>query len=187
MKKDILIVIILLLTLSVSCNHNSGKSMKENPKSDWEELLEAQLPLLGHRNWIVVTDMAYPLQSAPGIETIYADEDFDKVLAKVKASIDALPHVFAHVYHDREMNFLTDSIAPGIEKVKENIRRLYGEEAKSMVHEDIITRLDRASKLYKILIVKTPLTIPYTSVFLELDCKYWSAERQQQLDDLMHK
>ena len=105
----------------------------------------------------------------------------------MKASIDALPHVFAHVYHDREMNFLTDSIAPGIEKVKENIRRLYGEEAKSMVHEDIITRLDRASKLYKILIVKTPLTIPYTSVFLELDCKYWSAERQQQLDDLMHK
>ncbi|MFC2767059.1 MAG: hypothetical protein ACFN27_06920, partial [Prevotella sp.] len=90
MKKDILIVIILLLTLSVSCNHNSGKSMKENPKSDWEELLEAQLPLLGHRNWIVVTDMAYPLQSAPGIETIYADEDFDKVLKKVKASIDAL-------------------------------------------------------------------------------------------------
>ena len=73
MKKDILIIITLLLALIVACNPNSGKSMKENPKSDWEERLEAELPLLGHRNWIVVTDMAYPLQSAPGIETIYAD------------------------------------------------------------------------------------------------------------------
>lgn len=187
MKKDIFISIIVLLTLTVSCNPNHQTTMKENPQSRWEEQLEAEMPLLGHRNWIVITDMAYPLQSAPGIETLYADEDFETVLTKVKASIDSVPHVFAHVYHDQEMDFLTDSIAPGIGKVREIVSQLYGKEAKSMVHEDIITKLDKASKLYKILIIKTPLTMPYTSVFLELDCKYWSAERQQQLDELMRK
>ncbi len=187
MKKNILTSIILLLTLTVSCNHNHQTTMKENPQSPWEEQLKAEMPLLGHRNWIVVTDMAYPLQSAPGIETLYADEELETVLTKVKTAIDSVPHVFAHVYHDQEMDFLTDSIAPGIGKVRETVSRLYGKEAKSMVHEDIITKLDKASKLYKILIIKTPLAIPYTSVFLELDCKYWSAERQQQLDELMRK
>lgn len=30
--------------------------------SDWQSKLQEKLPLLGHRNWIVITDMAYPLQ-----------------------------------------------------------------------------------------------------------------------------
>ena len=42
---------------------------------NWKETLRKELPLLGHRNWIVVADSAYPLQTAPGIETIRADAD----------------------------------------------------------------------------------------------------------------
>ena len=32
----------------------------------WQEKLEEQLPLLGHRNWILIVDSAYPLQNASG-------------------------------------------------------------------------------------------------------------------------
>jgi len=39
-------------------------------QSKWESQLHRQLPLYGHRNWIVVADSAYPAQSRPGIETI---------------------------------------------------------------------------------------------------------------------
>ena len=151
----------------------------------WEEQLKTQLPFLGHRNWIVITDMAYPLQSASGIQTIYAKDDFASVLTKVKGEIDSMPHVFAHVYHDKEMDVLTDSLAPGINEVKKTITTLYGDEAQGMAHEDIIRKLDKASALYKVLVIKTPLTIPYTSVFLELDCKYWDAKRQMELNELM--
>src|SRR5665213_988847 len=35
----------------------------------WTMVLDERLPLYGHRNWIVIADSAYPLQSAPGIET----------------------------------------------------------------------------------------------------------------------
>jgi hypothetical protein len=35
------------------------------------------------------------------------------------------------------------------------------------------------------LIVKTDMTIPYTSVFFELDCGYWNAEAEQRLRQAM--
>jgi hypothetical protein len=31
------------------------------------------------------------------------------------------------------------------------------------------------------LIIKTELTIPYTSVFFELECGYWNAEAEERL------
>ncbi len=39
--------------------------------------------------------------------------------------------------------------------------------------------LDEASNLFNIVIIKTDFTIPYTSVFFQLDCKYWNAEAEQ--------
>jgi hypothetical protein len=41
--------------------------------------------------------------------------------------------------------------------------------------------LDRAAGLFRVLIVKTNMTIPYTSVFLELDCAYWNADAEKRL------
>jgi hypothetical protein len=32
-----------------------------------------------------------------------------------------------------------------------------------------------------VVLIKTPLTIPYTSVFVELDCGYWSPESEAAL------
>lgn len=40
------------------------------PAPTWREKVAEAMPLLGHRNMILVVDSAYPLQSAPGIETI---------------------------------------------------------------------------------------------------------------------
>jgi len=49
----------------------------------WKAKLQNELPLLGHRNWIVVVDSAYPLQTAPGIETICADQNQLEVVKDV--------------------------------------------------------------------------------------------------------
>ncbi len=46
---------------------------------NWQEKLQIRLPLIGHRNWIVVTEAAYPLQTAPGISAYregFADVSF---------------------------------------------------------------------------------------------------------------
>ena len=60
--------------------------MSKNLHADnetWEAVLTRRLPLLGHRNWIVVADAAYPAQSNPGIETIATGADHLQVLARV--------------------------------------------------------------------------------------------------------
>lgn len=149
----------------------------------WSEDFEQKLPYLGHRNWIVITDMAYPLQSGEGITTIYADQPYLEVLKKVKKKIDDAPHVFAHVWRDREVEFITEDMVPGIDKLKEGISKVCGKEAQSVDHEKLIKRLDEAGKLYQVLIIKTPLTVPYTTTFFELDCAYWDADRQNKLND----
>ena len=74
--------------------------------------MEELLPLMGHRNWIVVTDMAYPLQTNPGITTLFASDDYAKVVGTVSDMIIRAPHVFAHVYQDQEQQALSEELVP---------------------------------------------------------------------------
>lgn len=160
---------------------------QQTQNSDWSNQFHTLLPYLGHRNWIVITDMAYPLQSGNGITTLYADEDYLSVLKTVKSEIDNASHVFAHVYHDQELEFITDEMVSGIDGFRQSMSNICGTEAQSMPHEQLLAKMDEAGKLYNILIIKTPLTIPYTSTFFELDCAYWNACKQQALDVAMGK
>ena len=47
--------------------------------------------------------------------------------------------------------------------------------------DEIIAELDRAGQKFHILLLKTNLTIPYTSVFLQLECGYWNADSEKRL------
>ena len=149
---------------------------------DWERKLNALLPLYGHRNWIVVADSAYPAQSKPGIETIAAGEDQVPVVRRVLDKITAAKHVRANVYTDRELGFVAENDAPGIEDYRRQLDAvLYGARVLEIPHEQIIEKLDKSAEVFCILIIKTNMTIPYTSVFFELDCGYWSAEAEDRL------
>ena len=173
----------LSVTLLVrSIKERNNIEMKTAESTSWQAELEQLLPLLGHRNWVVITDMAYPLQSGQGIKTIFADEPYPEVVAKVKGMIDGADHVFAHLYRDKELEFITEEMVPGIEAFKSQMNGICGSDAKSVMHEDLIAKLDEAGKLFNVVIIKTPLTIPYTTTFFELDCNYWDAERAAKLD-----
>jgi len=148
----------------------------------WERQLNALLPLYGHRNWIVVADSAYPAQSRPGIETIVAGGDQIHVVRKVADAITAARHIRANIYLDAELAYVSDSDAPGVTDYSQQLERaLYGAHVQRLAHEQIIQKLDQSAQLFKILILKTEMTIPYTSVFFELDCGYWDAEAEQRL------
>jgi L-fucose mutarotase/ribose pyranase (RbsD/FucU family) len=149
---------------------------------NWEQQLDTLLPLYGHRNWIVVADSAYPAQSKPGIETMVADGDQISVVKRVLDAIAAARHVRAKVYTDHELGFVVEDDAPGIEDYRRQLNGLlYGSRAQQLPHEQIIAKLDKSAEVFRILIIKTDMTIPYTSVFFELDCGYWSAEAEERL------
>ena len=84
----------------------------------WTDTLDAYLPALGHRNWIVVADSAFPLQISPGIETIVTGEDHFTVLEKVLKAVDGAKHVRPKIWLDKELAFVTEDLAPGVDDAK---------------------------------------------------------------------
>lgn len=153
---------------------------------DWENRLLETLPGLGHRNWIVVADSAFPLQTSPGIETLISREDHFAVLEKVLAALDGSRHVKPHIWLDKELGFVPEAMAPGADAVRARLASLLaGREAKPVLHADLIARLDEAGRVFKILMIKTTLAVPYTSVFFELDCGYWPPESEGVLRERM--
>jgi len=154
----------------------------DGAEKSWEERVRTRLPLLGHRNWIVIADAAYPEQSAAGITTLLADADPLYAIKTVLTELAATPHVKPNVYVDKELESVAEEDAPGIGAYRRELEGLLrGLNVQRAPHEEIIARLDRAAQTFHVLIVKTGLTIPYTSVFLELDCAYWNAEAEARL------
>lgn len=150
------------------------------------EDLKRVLPLLGHRNWILVVDKAYPYQSSPGIDYLDTEEALVPVLEKVLQMLKAAPHVRPTVYLDKELQYMDDSLAPGADALKEKMYKLVeGFNVQQILHDQVFARLDAASKLFNVVVVKTESLIPYTSVFIELDCGYWPAENEKLLRERM--
>jgi hypothetical protein len=155
---------------------NRGKS------EAWESHFKSLLPVFGHRNWIVAADSAYPAQSKPGIETILTGSDHEKVLRTVIRGIDASSHIRANVYIDAELKLVPEADAPGVSSLRNALaRQLAGRSTHELTHDRIISRLDQAAQTFRILILKSTLAIPYTSVFFELDCQYWSEDAEKRM------
>jgi hypothetical protein len=153
---------------------------------EWKSKLNTLLPLYGHRNWVVVADSAYPAQARNAIETIVADAEQIDVVRAVHDAICASRHTRAAIYVDAELAFADEIDAPGISDYRKQLDQvLYGAYLTSIPHEQIIRKLDQSAQTFRILIIKTEMTIPYTSVFFELDCGYWNAEAEQRLRQAM--
>lgn len=158
---------------------NSSNSL---PNSDWELALDRILPNFGHRNWIVIADSAYPAHSSPGIETIATGADQLEVLRKVLASLSSQKHIRPIIYTDQELAHVPEKVAPGVDVYRRELEQLLAShDLQVLPHEQIIASLDEAASLFRILILKTTLCIPYTSVFLSLNCGYWTAEAEARL------
>jgi hypothetical protein len=155
---------------------------------DWREKLKTELPVLGHRNWIVVADAAYPAQSRPGIETLYVGGDQIEILREVLKAVQATKHLRVNVFGDAELSSVPEDDAPGIGAYRKKLDAvLQDRPVRTLPHEDVIAKLDDAAKTFRVLILKTDLTLPYTSVFLELDCGYWNADAEKRLREAIRR
>lgn len=157
-------------------------SAQAAPQPNWRAKVAATMPLLGHRNWILIVDSAYPLQAAPGIETIETGASQLEVVRDVLGIVDHSIHVRPVIQMDAELPFVPEDDAPGVSKYRSEIGGLLrAYPIDSVLHDRLIANVEEASKHFNILILKTNLTVPYTSVFIRLDCKYWSAAAELRL------
>lgn len=154
--------------------------------TSWEQNLHQQLSVMGHRNFVVIADSAYPHQSNPGIQTICTGDNHPEVIRKVLAAIDATAHVKPVVYVDTELQHVAESDACGVTAYRDNLRQLLNNKRTQQIpHERIIEKLDQAAGLFTVLILKTNMVLPYTSVFIELDCGYWNDTAERSLREAM--
>ena len=153
-----------------------------DPQFPWKSRVAAAMPLLGHRNWILIVDSAYTLQSSPGVETIETNAGMFDVVDYVLKTVNSSVHVRPDIYMDGELPFVPDQDAPGASAYRAQIAKvLHGYTVESVLHDKIIANIGETGSQFHVLVLKTNLAIPYTSVFIRLDCKYWSADAEKRM------
>jgi len=194
-KSHKLVLAVFLVCLGLSLTACEGEKneqgyaeeAKETAKAPtWEDQLLKELPALGHRNWLVVADSAFPAQISPGMEVVVSNEDHFAVLEKVLRALGQSKHIRPIVYLDKELDFVPEDLAPGIDACRKRLKDMlsrYG--TKPVLHEELIARMDQLAKTFRILMIKTNLTLPYTTVFMELDCGYWGPESEARMRQKM--
>jgi hypothetical protein len=175
MRKTLLVLGLLLMAWT-------AVAAQEAKPVDWRVKVAEAMPLLGHRNWILIVDSAYPLQSGTGIETIETNASQLEVVRHVLGDIDRSIHVRPDISMDAELPFVPENDAPGVSKYRAEVKDLLHEYSiESLPHDQVIANIEEAAKHFNILVLKTNMAIPYTSIFIRLDCKYWSADAEKRL------
>lgn len=153
----------------------------------WRARLAEELPLLGHRNWILVVDSAYPLQTSPGVETIETNASQLDVVRAVLDAIARTPHVRPDLSMDAELANTPEADAPGVSAYRRQIADLLRDYTiVHRPHDALIDTVAQTGQQFHVLVLKTTATIPYSSVFIRLDCRYWAADAEQRLRDAMN-
>ena len=156
-------------------------------QSSWEALVGNRLQLYGHRNWIVIADSAYPAQARQGIETIFSNDEPVDVVRRILAKIRSSSHVKPSIVIDRELEFISEEDAPGVSAYRQELAGILGSiDTEALPHEQIIAKLDEAAHLFRVLVIKTGMRIPYSTVFLRFECAYWDAEAEGRLRERMN-
>jgi L-fucose mutarotase/ribose pyranase (RbsD/FucU family) len=149
--------------------------------------LKELLPTLGHRNWVLIADAAYPLQVAPGIEVVSVDMNHEQAVEQAVRLLSSAPHVSPKAAIDLELV----KLAEGNDWAKQILGlmrgALNGTPTRTVLHENLISEVSEAAKEFKVLVLKTNCARPYTTLFLTLECGYWMSADEQKLRDSMER
>jgi hypothetical protein len=180
----IILAIVFANILSSCISGNQPALVAE--EETWQEILENDLHLLGHRNWILVVDKAFPEQSSQGMKYLYVEQDLLPTLEYVLGQVETSTHVLPIIYQDKELSYITEEQVPGIDAFRSKADKiLEGRTVNTLLHDEVFDLLDQSSSLFRVLVIKTNCSIPYTSVFMQLDCSYWGPENEKMLRERM--
>lgn len=183
-KVPTLTLTLIMAIVFSACNNFKTKSVSTMSlsKPTWKNELKSKLPYLGDRNWILIVDKAFPEQTAKGIKMIYTHEKLLPVLRYTLNLIDSSDHVGAVISTDKELQYLTKEEVPGIQQYRDSLKKIFGNKnIHSILHEQVFKEMDTASKVFQVVVLKTDETIPYSSVYLHLNCAYWNDSLEAQL------
>jgi hypothetical protein len=169
-KNTLLIMLSSIIIITAGCAAS---------RQNWQSDLDSAVKIMGHRNWIIIADSAYPQQTSPGLQTIATGRDHFDVLKTVLKAVDQARHVRAVVYLDSEIDHVPESEAHGITEYRMHLNNiLRGRKIIKKPHGEHIETLNNTAQDFSVMVLKTDLTLPYTTVFIELDCGYWDPQAE---------
>ncbi len=179
-------IFICMLTTCVS--KNKKELPVTAPSTTVVENLQSKLSVMGARNWIVISEAAFPIQNIKGLEVFPVEGDIPEVLALVEEAIEETHHVKPRIYVTSEINHVDYDHAPDVKRYRLDLKAaLQSRQVVTLDHDLLLEVLKSASKDYRVLVVKTEMALPYASVFLELGSGYWDRESETFLRDAMEK
>ena len=147
MRKTGLISVLLLL---LAIDFDSRDAIAQAGKSDWQAKLRQELPLLGHRNWVLIVDSAYPLQVSPGIETIETGDDQLGVTQAVLTEINRSIHVRPLIYLDSELPYVPSADYKDVNAYREGLKKLLKPySVQLLLHAEILDKVSETAKTYR--------------------------------------
>jgi len=154
--------------------------------ADWQRTLAERVSTFGRRNLIAVVDAAFPESSSPGVETVVTGRRGLEVLGAVIDSVRGSPHLRAHVFLDRELDLVPEEDAAGIGAYREALRKVLGDApVEPIPYDDLVARLDKVAGAFRVLVLKTETTLPYSSVFVQLESGSWSDAAEKRLREAL--
>jgi len=162
-----------------------GCASQERPRP-WAGRVGAELSPLGYRNWVVIADAAFPVHSRRGVRTVVVDAGIPEVLDETLQVLERVQNVTPRVYVARELSYVPNDRAPGVDPLRRRLEAaLRGYPARAMEYRSMSLLLEDASNKFAVVVFKTKTTLPYSSVYIELDSGYWDAESERELRDRM--
>lgn len=147
--------------------------------------IDQALDPLGGQNWIIIAEAAYPAYASPGIETITINAPADFVLAETLDSLESSGKTQARIYVPSEMYVLRESYAPGIKSYRKNLNKLIpGRFHYKLPSQTIQAQVENAKRRFRVLVIKTTTTLPYSNIYLSLDSAYWDSSAETALQQL---
>ncbi len=104
------------------------------------------------------------------------------------SGLDDLGHAGATAWISSELEKIPDLDATGIVKIHQDIRRILSEAKitiKVASEQELLRRIEADAADYNVLVVKSRTPLPYTTVYLHLDCRYWDESREKRLRDAL--
>jgi len=148
----------------------------------WRQQIRSRIAHLGARNWIVVAEASFPAHSRKGVEQTVSTREIPATLDEVLRALETTERVEPRIFTARELRYVDNNQAPGIDEFRVGMESaLHGHSTTQIDYKSLLLLLEDVEQTFDVLVIRTPSTLPYTSVFIELRPGYWDADSESQL------
>lgn len=154
----------------------------------WKEQLHSNLAVMGARNWIVIAESSYPSYTGPGVTTMATQQPAPEVFLQVLDSLERGGYVQPRIMISSELRNIDEGYAPGIKRYRAQVSKLLpGRLHYELPNRIINGQIESAVKQFKVLVIKTSTTLPYSNIYIELDSGYWNTDAETALRNKIEK